>query len=735
MRMVLAGLLISWIAAPIAAAAPACPSGNLLSGRAPIASGVSRVKAAYDGVAPKEGDAWNTGLTAVMSGRTASLTWDLGEPTTIDALLLQGDNNDTYTISVSDDGATFTPLWVVPQAPQPGMRIRVHQGANAEARYLRVHQATGDNAYSLGEVQAFCAKPAVWPPSLTRKTGKAKGKKNARKSRMAQAKMTFGLFALMLFIGLALARRDAVTDAIRRSANAWVAIALAATIFFDRSDLSGPSYAALLHVFVGGIVVWRLPRKDIDLHRWGRSVAVLGGVAALLYATWRTRAEILPRVSEETPYLIKANLFWVALVIVLICCVFLVLRAVRGERLGRLARYTALLSVVVAGGLAWVNFGTFHGSRSVHYWDSFHYYMGSKYFKETRYHLLYHCAAIGEVDDGRLEEFKTRKIRDLRNNELLPAMPQLSRDAECRANFTPARWSAFRQDLRLFRKKMGSAWWKKMFKDHGYNASPVWNMVGNAFANHGWLDHIPPPEFTNSPANLRTKSKAERAKIRKNFNDVQVPAFESRIQTLALLDAVLYIGIFVLIGWAFGLEVCALALAVLAIGYPWAYFWTGGGFGRVPWLFMATAGICLMKRGWPLLGGFAVTWTTLLRAFPGAIAAGIVLRVGWNIVRHRTVTRIHRRVIVGAILGLAVLIPASLPSSDGIGAYQEFLGNSMKHKQTPLTNHMGLPMLVAWGPKLVARHTKDSRLEDPFKIWKETRLSTLEDRKVLHYAL
>ena len=735
MRMVLVGLLISWIATPIAAAEPACPAGNVLSGRAATASGVSRAKAATDGVAPNEGDTWNTSLTAVMAGRAASLTWDLGEPTTLDAFLLQGDNNDTYTISVSDDGKTFTPLWVVPQTPQPGMRTRLHQGANAQARYVRVYQASGDNAYSLGEVQAFCEKPAVWPPALKRASGKATGKKDARKSVMAQSKMTYGLFALMLFIGLALTRREGVTEGLRKASGAWVFLALAVTIFLDRNGYSMPSYAAVAHVFVGGFVAWRLPQKDVDPRRLGMPIAVIGGVAALLFATWRTRSEILPRVSEATPHSIKANLFWVALAIVAICLIFLVIRMLSGQALGRLGRYTALLSVVIAGGLTWVNFGTFHGSRAVHYWDSFHYYMGSKYFKETRYHLLYQCAAIGEVDDGLAEEFKSRKIRDLRNNQLLPAAPQLSRDEECRANFTPERWAAFRQDLRLFRAKMGSAWWKKMFKDHGYNASPVWNMMGNAFANHAWLDHIPPPEFTNSPANLRTRSAAEKAKILANFKDVQVPAFEDRIQTLALIDGALYVGIFILIGWAFGLEVCALALAILAIGYPWAYFWTGGGYGRVPWLFMATAGVCCMKRGLPLLGGFAITWTTLLRAFPGALAAGIVLKVGWNLLRHRSVTRVHRRIIIGAVLGLAILIPASLPSSDGIGAYQEFLGNSMKHKQTPLTNHMGLPMLVAWGPKLIARHTKNSKLEDPFKIWKETRLKTLKDRKILHYAL
>ena len=38
---------------------------------------------------------------------------------------------------------------------------------------------------------------------------------------------------------------------------------------------------------------------------------------------------------------------------------------------------------------AWVNFGVFHSSRIVHYWDTFHYYVGSKYFEENEYERLY----------------------------------------------------------------------------------------------------------------------------------------------------------------------------------------------------------------------------------------------------------------------------------------------------------------------------------------------------------
>src|SRR5690606_34101902 len=45
----------------------------------------------------------------------------------------------------------------------------------------------------------------------------------------------------------------------------------------------------------------------------------------------------------------------------------------------------ALIATFVAGAHTWTNFGTFHGARAVHLWDSMHYYMGSKYFHENRY--------------------------------------------------------------------------------------------------------------------------------------------------------------------------------------------------------------------------------------------------------------------------------------------------------------------------------------------------------------
>ena len=42
------------------------------------------------------------------------------------------------------------------------------------------------------------------------------------------------------------------------------------------------------------------------------------------------------------------------------------------------------------------NFGLFHFRNYIHSWDTFHYYVGSKYFKELSYDRLYECIAVAD---------------------------------------------------------------------------------------------------------------------------------------------------------------------------------------------------------------------------------------------------------------------------------------------------------------------------------------------------
>jgi hypothetical protein len=697
MRYWLLALVLLFIGAPSVASAQ-CPPGNLLANKA--ASGTFQVgdaKRMTDEVAPGEGDHWRTNQTAVFNGTKAHATWDLGAETHLTAMLLQGDNNDAYEVLGSSDGKTFTVIWTAKHHANPGMRMRDTKALDATVRYLRIGGATGDNAYSIGEFQAFCQAPAVWPAEISRKDGVQKGTKKNRKSRMAQGKIMLGALGMLAFIGLFLARRD-----------------------------EDPMLALILPVM---------------------------GCSALLYTAWLTLTEAERRTSAADVLVWEKRALFIAIGFVALVAIGVLVQALRSRSFRLLAERGGLIALMLAGGLTWINFGTFHGTRVVHYWDSFHYYMGAKYFKETRYTNLYQCSAIGEVDDGRKAEFKKRKIRDLRDNTLLPAMPQLERDQECRAAFTPERWAAFRQDLRLFRSHMGTSWWGKMFKDHGYNATPVWNMVGSGLTNLSWNVGIPPEGRTTSPADTRTLSKADRVEVKKHFNEVERPAFEARLYKLVALDFALYAGIFIMLGWAFGLRIMALAMLVWGAGYPWAYFWTGGGFGRVPWLFMATAGLAFVKKGHPILGGFSLTWSALLRVFPGGLVFGITLKIIWDFFSKRKnapevqaaqgaprkllarISKTHWRFIAGCTLAVATLVPASLPSADGFAAYPEFIANSMKHKATPLTNHMGLPTLLAYHPKRTSRYTKNSKLEDPFGVWKSERKRTLKERRLIHVGL
>jgi hypothetical protein len=69
---------------------------------------------------------------------------------------------------------------------------------------------------------------------------------------------------------------------------------------------------------------------------------------------------------------------------------------------------------------------------------------------------------------------------------------------------------------------------------------------------------------------------------------------------------------------------------------------------------------------------------------------------------------------------------------NGVNAHSKFLGNTIKHSETPLTNHMGLPTILSYRPSKVGRFTKDSSLDDPWAKWKQARKETKHDRRLLH---
>jgi hypothetical protein len=729
-----AGSAAPSVAAPAPASDPRCRPGNLLEKRRAVSSEyVNNTERITDGATATEGDSWKTDMTAEFTSGAGRVEWDLGAVLPIRLAYLQGDNNDEYVLEVSTDRKSWTPAWTAPFVTGAGMRLRTTDALNLDARWVRLGAQKGDQAYSIGEIQLFCARPSSWPPILESKKGTFKDATAERNKRYAFAKLDLAALGFVFFFFLLAPWRPGT-----RAFDLGHALALGLMVRYptvwiiDAIDYMTPSWPLR-------VLGWNVATVEALLVGLVAGFYVLWSYADRLRLGWLRRPEIKPLMLLLTTGLVLVHTvlvtygasqllikdltlgtlpkFSIAQCVLGVCALagtvivgLFVYRWLRGRPLLTTTERSGLLVIAFAAGYGWTMWGTFHGNRAIHFWDTFHYYAGAKYFHENRYTNLYYCVQWAEIEAGRQKVVEARKVRNLHTNLLEETDEIIAHPEHCKDAYTPERWAEFKGDVEYFRRNMGADWWDKMFKDHGYNASPVWNFYGQYLTNLG-------------------------------------PANDTQIRWLCAIDAVLYVTLFLAIAWAFGLRTFALALLILGTGYPWAYFWTGGAFARVAWLWWATLGICFLKKRWFFAGGLALMCTILDRAFPGALVGGlgvaVLTRVGlvwWPRRREAGAFKTmlldavrlspeHKRIGLGAVAAVLIFVPLGAWKADGFKAYGEFWQNSQKHVATPLTNHMGLPTVFTYHPKHVARVSKDDKTEDPYQGWKDKRNEILRDRR------
>ncbi len=209
-----------------------------------------------------------------------------------------------------------------------------------------------------------------------------------------------------------------------------------------------------------------------------------------------------------------------------------------------------------------------------------------------------------------------------------------------------------------------------------------------------------------------------------------------------MLDPLYFLALLAVAGWAFGWRGLAVALLVFATFFPCRFFWTGGAFLRWDWLFYTVAAVACLRRQRPLLGGAALGYAALLRIFPGFLAIGpllaILVHAGPRLRRGVALRealaaepmRSHLRFLAGAALAVALLVPASL-AVVGPDSYRGFLGNSLTPAGPPLTNNMGLRMVLTYRADEVGRKLADDRAAEPWRAWKEARLGAWKDTRGL----
>jgi hypothetical protein len=339
-------------------------------------------------------------------------------------------------------------------------------------------------------------------------------------------------------------------------------------------------------------------------------------------------------------------------------------------------------------------------AKYYHRHEFFHYYLGSKYSKELGYSRLYECTAVAEVELGQRAKIAKQEIRDLRAENLIVPMKDtyvLTEPEKCTSHFSKGRWDAFKADVKWMESASRGSYWDNMKKDHGYNPPPVWTMQGKLFSMLG-------------------------------------PAEDRTFKLLASVDVLLHIGTLVMVGWAFGWRVLMVLSVFWGCNTAGCFYWTGGAFLRQDWIFLLVGSLCLAKKRYFGLAGAAFVWSGLLRIFPLAAGFGWLVLIALYFLRHRSFHRDHLRFLAGGAIAAALLIPSSIAVS-GAASYKEFAHHISLHKNTPLTNHMGLETMVVhdWDGRM--RFTRNEAFSDQFQPWKEGRIQRKHARLPLMIAI
>lgn len=396
------------------------PSPSLVAGVQPRRSeGFTAPSRLTDGIRAPEGEPWDSDVSCTFLRTQAFVEYDLGASKPIRAAYIQGDNNDEYILSGSNDGTRFEVIWIAPAQQEPGLRARATDRLDAKARYLRVTAQGGDRRFALSEVQVFSDPPSRWTNSLRERSGLPSAE--TIRSRV------------MLLV---LACAAWLWTTRRRSSIPWLLVTLLLPLWAG---------AALAQ---GLVDAWPVE---------GREVAFVRAGAAALVAVALLREFAAPKAYKAHPGPVFATL-----------------------SAGAIAAFMAFFNLGhpqfmdrKAGEPLFVhNFDMRVYYPVAKYFDELRYdglYQASV------------AAYVDDVRAVSLESLGNVELRDLKNHRLTRvADPGVKEEIRAiKGRFSPERWETFKVDMRYFRETMGIGDYLGTMRDHGANATPVWLAIAH----------------------------------------------------------------------------------------------------------------------------------------------------------------------------------------------------------------------------------------------------------------
>ncbi|HTM46232.1 MAG TPA: hypothetical protein VL137_14830 [Polyangiaceae bacterium] len=351
----------------------------------------------------------------------------------------------------------------------------------------------------------------------------------------------------------------------------------------------------------------------------------------------------------------------------------------------RSAKRTIGVLLALASIATYLHFLQLPGPTFYHRWEMFHYFLGSKYAPELEYTRLYSCTAIADAETGNRARVEKRRMRNLVDDSVVFARSALEHPEDCTAHFAAARWQEFKQDVAAFRQLSGSQpFWESMQLDHGYNPSPVWTLVGHALTAHTEVS-------------------------------------DQSLSRLAWIDPVLMVAAVAALWWGFGARSAVLATVFWGTQAPSTFAWTGGAFLRQDWLLLCVIAVACLRKRRPFAAGFALTWAAWLRLFPALLWSGIAVLMISQLWRKRNLSTQFRRMMAGAIVCTALLVPATWVAGSSSHTWVAFAERIHAHAQSAISNHMSLRTLIEYSPGTrMEGHWQPAAL-DPGKVWSDLR--------------
>lgn len=314
-----------------------------------------------------------------------------------------------------------------------------------------------------------------------------------------------------------------------------------------------------------------------------------------------------------------------------------------------------LVPLLLAGLLSVGHYMSFYPWLTKSYfnhYEFFHYYIGAKYAPELGYTHLYH-ASLAADDDTKLL-YTGRAIRDLGTNQYVGVKDALKEKAKCRALFSDARWQEFMKDIKYFKRGMGAGRWSRVLADKGYNATPVWGLVGGLLSNAVSTDN------------------------------------EAGMQALALLDPALIALALLALLWAFGPRTMLFIAAFFGANYVMMQSPTmKQAFLRTDWVMGVLIGIALVKKKWHMAAGAVMAYAGLARIFPIIFVFGMGARGLIELVRTRRIPWPHVRFFLGFGVAGVALIGASMLYFGGMETWREFFAKINYHNNDISTWRIG----------------------------------------------